>query len=238
MLLLIAVIVLLLVWAFGSGGGESQRASTGDDAKGGPAKSITPGPRPEEALIDQRPGGRDESADDEGGDSGAGPDDPAGWSGDGVPGGVPGDGSGHDGTGAGGVGDLPSCVSEDVALSLRGTENEYPMGQEPELLLTAQNSSAGSCKLDLGSTALTVTVSDSADDLVWTSTTCPADAGSVFLAVPAGGAATHTVHWDRRHDTGDCDGRAGRLAAAGTYLAEAELAGFLVVQTTFRLDAD
>ncbi|MDT0321513.1 hypothetical protein [Streptomyces millisiae] len=250
LLLLLALVALLVFWALrgGGGGGGGGSDNAGDDGNGGPAETITPGsPQPSESLIDERPGGREEStADEEDGSAGAG-----GGAGDGEA-----DGAGEDaGAGAGGGGQqtdaggsgggaaldpagLPACGPGDVTLSLRSEANAYGPEDEPELRLTAQNGSGAACALDFGLDRLTVTLSDAEDDLVWSSAHCPEGARSVPTAVPAGGTASHAISWDQRHSDADACGSPGRAADPGTYLAEATLDGYEVVQTSFLLEED
>ncbi|WP_243744609.1 hypothetical protein [Streptomyces hainanensis] len=253
-LLLLALVALLVVWALarGGGGGGDSTDNAGGDGDGGPVESITPGPTPSESLIDERPGGRDESTDDDedagdGEDAGAATDGAGGE--DGGSNGAEGatDGGGEQGGDAGGSGGgtaldpagLPACVAADLTLSLRSDSNTYSPDDEPELRLTAQNASGAPCALDLGLDRLTLTLSDSEDNLVWSSAHCPEGAGSAPTAVPAGGTASHAVTWDRRHSSADaCDEGPGRAAAPGTYLAEVELAGYEGAQTSFRLEED
>lgn len=249
MLLLIALVVLLVFWALRSGGGGDDEPAGHDDGAGGPAESITPGPTPSESLIDERPGGRDESPDEGGEDGGSG----SGEAGDGgqTDGGArAGDGEDDEaapddgGNGDGGSGDggldpagVPVCEQSDVTLSLRSDANAYAPGEEPELRLTVQNSSGSACRVDFGHDALTLTLADAADERVWSSADCPQGADSAPEVIPGGRSATHPVTWDRRHSADDCDAR-GQAAESGTYLAEAELSGYPVVATSFRLDED
>ncbi len=247
MLLLIALVVLLVFWALRSGGGDDEPAGH-DDGAGGPAESITPGPTPSESLIDERPGGRDDSpSGDETGEDGAGEDGPGGDAegGDadgGASGGSDGsngEGTGDDGNGAGpgsGAG-LPECTAGAVELSLRSDANAYAPGEEPEIRLTVENTGPASCRVDFGHETLTVTVANTADEQVWSSADCPAGLGSDPVAVPGGGSVEHVLTWDGQHSTADCDGT-GPEAAADSYLAEAALADYPVVQTTFRFEAD
>jgi hypothetical protein len=154
-------------------------------------------------------------------------------------------GSGGDAGGTGGTGDsgggyadgsgLPGCGSGDVTLSLVSDANEYAPGQRPELRLTVANVSGVDCSVDFGYESLTITVANSGDERVWSSDDCTTDPSSEPVAVPAGGSATYTVTWDRRHSTPGCDG-AAPAAAPDTYLAEATLAGFPVEQVPFLLD--
>lgn len=255
--MLLALVAVLLFWALRPGGGDgAPRAAGSDDSAGGPAESLTPGPTPTESLIDERPGGRqeadggsDEDGEGDGGDAaGSGeqetPKTPEGQEAEGQEGQ---DGPGTPGeqqaglSGGGSVAGLADCAPGAVTLSLRSTVNEYPPGEKPTLRLTAENTSGTACRLDMGHRELGVTVSDSADELVWDSATCPAGRASVPVAVAAGGTVTHAVEWNRRHspaDRADCGGAPGETAAPGTYLAEATLSGFPVAQTSFRLDQD
>ncbi|MDT0269563.1 hypothetical protein RM844_25090 [Streptomyces sp. DSM 44915] len=252
-LFLLAVVLLLVFWAVRSTGGGGSPTAGSDDGKG-PVESITPGPTPSESLIEERPGGREEG-DDEDGDGEADSDGGAGSAGgdgeDGSAGeddGANGEGGGDAGSdeegaadtsgGQGGASGLPDCAPAEVTLSLRSDANDYAPGQEPELRLTAQNSGSAACGLDFGHQALTMTLADAEDNEVWSSADCPATPATARTAVPAGGTADHTVSWDLRHSVADCDAGRGAAAAPGTYLAEAQLAGYPVAQTSFRLEAD
>ncbi|MET2716272.1 hypothetical protein N0X72_12795 [Streptomyces carpaticus] len=257
-LLVIALVAVLAFWATRPGGGGSQNTAGSDDGSG-PAPSITPGPSASESLIDERPGGREEPGEGEAGDGGSGDaedpgadggsDETEDADGDGEPG-APGDADGDGGSGGadadpdrGGGGTsgagLPACGTGAVTLALRSAENAYPPGDKPELRLTAQNASGDSCALDFGHGSLTLTIADSDDEEVWSSAVCPTGRASHLVAVPAGDSAAHTVLWDRRHNADDCDsGEPGAPAAAGTYIAEADLDGFPVARTSFRLNQD
>ncbi|MGP3971137.1 hypothetical protein [Streptomyces sp. 6N223] len=250
-LLGIALIVLLVVWAWNSvgGGGGDDTEPAGDGKGGGPAESITPGPTPSESFIDERPGGREEPEPDPETEPEPDPSDDdgtgdAGDSGD-AGGGTGGSGGTASGGGAGGGGTddaegLAACAPGDVSLSLSSAENEYGLDEVPELVLTVENVSGVSCAVDFGYSALTVTITDAGAEQVWSSADCPDGAASLPTAVWADDSATYTIEWDRYHSTGDCDPARGPAAAAGTsYLAEATLSGFPdVPQAPFRLDND
>ncbi len=250
MLLLVAVVALLVFWAIRSTGGDSDNTAGQDDGKG-PAESITPGPTPSESLIEERPGGReengggdgDETGDADGGEDGGAEGDGDGESGDAGNGEDVEGGSGStDGGASGGAGGdpagLPACDPGAVTLSLSSDANDYAPGQRPELRLTAQNGGDSACRVDFGHQTLTLTVVDDQDNQVFSSAECPDTAASRPTAVPAGGTADHTVTWDLRHSVADCEAEPGPAAEPGTYLAMAELAGYPVAQTPFRLEAD
>ncbi|RAJ55417.1 hypothetical protein K378_05907 [Streptomyces sp. Amel2xB2] len=102
-----ALLVLLAVWAFGLGGGDSGNQGKGDDNKP-PVSTITPGPTESGPTVPGRPGGRDETTDGGGSEGGSG--------GDGDDGGAGGPGGGSDGgsgwqPGTGGSGSSGSASS-------------------------------------------------------------------------------------------------------------------------------
>ncbi|MEV1007722.1 hypothetical protein [Streptomyces sp. NPDC049881] len=253
-MLLVAVVALLVLWALRPWGGGGGPEASGDGD--GPAESITPGPTPSESLIDERPGGRDEASGGTDGtdgadggtdagnaDGGAGSSDGDAANGEdgggGTAEGAPGDGAG-DGDGQGDItaAGLPACLPADVTLSLRSDANEYPQGRHPVLRLSVHNNGDTPCSVDFGVQALTVTLADVDDERIWSSAECPDNEGAIPVGVTAGGTTSHTLAWDRRESVTDCDAGPGPAAAPGTYLAEAELAGFPVAQTSFRLDED
>ncbi|MCE7083204.1 hypothetical protein [Streptomyces sp. ST2-7A] len=280
-LLLVALLGLLILWALNLGGSGSS-GSGGDDGAGGPATSISPEPEKDEDddLVEDRPGGRDpaddadedgENGDAEGADAGDGTGDDAGADTDGddpdAPGagdvegiaiddpastggsGGAGDsggssdtggaGAGPAGTGGAGAASLPRCSEGALRLSLSPVSNSYPPGELPRLRLTLKNTSSADCRADLGhrSFTLTMTRTDDGDRTIWDSTTCPTGPASTPVAVPADGETERIITWDRRRSVEDCDTR-GPAAPHGTYLAEAEIDGFAVAPTTFRLEED
>ncbi|WP_097231569.1 hypothetical protein [Streptomyces zhaozhouensis] len=245
----LAVVLLLVFWAVRSTGGGSSNASGQDDGKG-PADSITPGPTPSESLIEERPGGREDDGDgdegDEEGDDGGSADSDGSGGSEGQDDGGNSDSAGGDGSesggdsggGGGGAGGLPGCLESELTLSLRSDANDYSPGEEPELRFTAENTGAASCRVDFGHDALTISLVDDAGDEIWSSADCPETPASSPTAVSAGGTADHTIIWDLRHSSADCDADPGPAASPGTYLAEAQLSGHPVTQTSFRLAED
>ncbi|MFX4294637.1 hypothetical protein [Streptomyces bohaiensis] len=267
LLVLVLLGVMSWVALRGLGAGPAG-GSSDDGAGGGPAPSITPGETDTEDHIDQRPGGGggdsedDEDADDaDDAENGGGDPDEAdaagGGSGDGGE-----DGTGEDGDGGGsdeGAGDtdaanggddgdaadasriasLAECAGIDgVTASLRSDANAYAPGEKPSIRLTVRNESGSPCRVDVGHEALTLRLATD-DENVWTSAHCPTGAGALQREVPAGGSANHVVEWDGRYSSRDaCEGPAQPTAPTGTYLAEADLTGFDIIRTTFRMDED
>ncbi|MGW0964025.1 hypothetical protein ACWD4K_34610 [Streptomyces gelaticus] len=241
---LVALLALLIVWIVTSGGGKE----TKDDSRpagSGPAREITPGPEGSGPAISQQPGGRDES-----GDSGGGDDDGtgAGSAGDGGT-----DAGGGAGTGAGGASGsggpagqqvpasspLPDCTPAALHLSL-STKLSYSPGVKPEFKLVVKNTSATTCKADLGpkSAVLTITEAGGDDNQVWSSKDCPRDAAALLLKVPAGETVVHTVEWDRRKSSPQCATPSAGTAGPGTYLVEAKAPGEPVQRASFVLAKD
>ncbi|MFE1286201.1 hypothetical protein [Streptomyces sp. NPDC058751] len=257
LLSVLGLLALLTVWMVGTGGGGGGKNAGGSNGKN-PAASITPGPSGSGPAISQHPGGRDESGDDEGdgtGDGGSGSGGASGGgSGDGAGDGAndgPGDGSsGSGGSTGGGSGGgaadrlpasstVPNCTPGDVKLTLKSAHNSYAPGERPEIDVIVKNSSGSDCKFDVGPkrTVLTITQAGSEGD-VWASDDCPKDAAGVFLRVPAGGQAVHTVKWDRRPGVPECATSPSGLVSAGTYLVEAKAPGLAKAQTSFVLSKD
>ncbi|MEU3461723.1 hypothetical protein ABZ721_17485 [Streptomyces sp. NPDC006733] len=252
---MVALIVVLAVWAFTSGGSGGGSGAKGPDGRT-PATSITPGPTPSGSHLPGRPGGRDTSGGgssdgtSSGGSSGSstgGTD--TGASGGGSNGATSGSSSGspNGGAAAGGSGNqlpagstLADCAVSDVQLTLRSTRNSYAPGEKPKFELTAANSGATACKLDFGSTAAVITITDTTGNKhVWSTDDCPAARGSYLLQVPARSATTYAVEWNRQTSSPACATPKNQPAAVGTtYLVEARLPGFAPKQASFVLKAD
>ncbi|MGX1545350.1 hypothetical protein [Streptomyces adustus] len=256
MLSVVALLALLVTWLVTSGGGGAKHDADGSNGKN-PASSITPGPSGSGPAISQAPGGRDESTGGgtaspsdsgsasgsaSGSDSGAGGSDgSAGGDDSASSGGGSGDGSGGGGgTGALPAGSsLPNCTASVITLTLNSVRNTYTPDQEPAFRLTAKNSSANDCKVDLGpqNTVLTITRTGNGG-AYWASDDCPGDSTNRFYRVPAGSSATYIVKWDRKPSVPKCATPPAGSAGPGTYLVEAKAPGFPKKQTSFVLSAD
>ncbi|MCK7627342.1 hypothetical protein MUU72_30330 [Streptomyces sp. RS10V-4] len=246
-LAVVVLLIALVVWALTLGGSGEKAADEGKGAQGsGPAASITPGPAPSGPAIGQKPGGRDESG--AGGASGGSGSGSAG--GAGSDGGGTGGASGTGGAASGGApigraagGDtvaagpsLPNCGAETVKLALRSVKDAYAPDDKPKFELTVRNTGGAACKVDLGRKAAVLTITDTAgDDRVWASDDCPAGSGPALLQVPAKGAVTRTVEWDRRASGPQCATPSAAAVPAGTYTIEAKVPGLAAVHTTFEL---
>ncbi|MGW2410738.1 hypothetical protein ACWCV5_00910 [Streptomyces tubercidicus] len=242
-LAIVVLLALLVVWAVSLGGGKG-----GDEGKGsrgeGPATSITPGPSGSGPVDDQKPGGRDESGDDEGSNSGSGGSGGAGG------GGGSGGGSGAGGSGSGGgpIGrgsgknavaagsSLPNCVSGKAELGLRSVKHSYAPDVRPKFELTVENAAGEACKVDLGQKAAVLTISDAAgDERVWASNDCPSGTEPALLQVPAKGTVERIIEWDRRASGPQCATPSSAKVPAGKYEIEAKVPGLDAASTTFIL---
>ncbi|WP_431962034.1 hypothetical protein [Actinacidiphila sp. bgisy160] len=250
-LLLLALLTVLAVWAVNSreGGGNS---ANGPDGRS-PAPSITPGPSASGPLNSSRPGG---SVGGGGGDDGGGGDATDGGAGDSgatdgssqgadsgaTDGGADAAAAGTGGSGGSGSGgaqlpagsSLPDC-GPGVSLSVRSTDNAYEPGERPRFTLTATNPSATACKLDFGPDSAVFSITDVNDRHVWASDDCPKSRAPYLLQVPAGGSTSYDVEWDRRTSSPKCATPKGRTAPYGTYLLEVKLPGRSAKQTSFVL---
>lgn len=253
-LLLLALLTVLAVWAVNSrdGGGNS---ANGPDGRS-PAPSITPGPSASGPLNSSRPGGSvgggggddgGDASDGGSGDSGATDGSSQGADSGGADGGADsgatgaGDAGSSGGSGGGSGGtqlpagsSLPDCGPA-VSLSVRSVDNSYEPGEKPRFTLTATNSSATACKLDFAPDSAVVTITDVDDRHVWASDDCPKSRASYLLQVPAGGSTSYDVEWDRRTSSPQCATPKGRTAPYGTYLLEVKLPGRSAKQTSFVL---
>ncbi|MDJ0345315.1 hypothetical protein QMK19_32605 [Streptomyces sp. H10-C2] len=250
-LCLVALLAVLIAWVVNSGGSSG---GTGAKGPGGhtPATSITPGPDPSGSHIPSRPGGRDtggasgSGGSSDGTSSGGSSSSPSGGTDSGATGGGS-NGATSGGAAAGGSGgqlpagsSLADCAVSDVQLTLRTTKNSYAPGEKPKFELTAANAGATACKLDFGSMAAVVTVTDTTGNKhVWATDDCPAGRGAYLLQVPARNSTTYTIEWNRQSSSPDCATPKGQQAAVGTtYLVEARLPGFTPKQVSFVLKAD
>jgi hypothetical protein len=263
-LAVLALLVLLAVWAVSIGGGsddQGQDTAGGGDGSRRPTDPITPGPTDSMPSVTERPGGRDEvdggagsgggddgSGSGNGGSEGAGTGGSGGSDGSGAAGGGSGSGAGgalggSSGSLTGGDGvpagpGLADCSSGDVSVSLKSAENEYEPGDTPELKLTLRNKTGDACRVDLGRTATVLTVTDSDGDRVWSSADCPPGRDAAWIEVPADGRATYTLEWDRERSKPQCATPESGKVPAGSYLVEVKVAGLSTEQTSFVLAKD
>ncbi|MGA4956773.1 hypothetical protein [Streptomyces lavendulocolor] len=260
---LVALLALLIVWFVSSG--DDNGKNGGDTSDGAaPATTITPGPSRPGAAISEQPGGRDESSAGQGDDGGkngdtSAPGGPGGGTDTGGDGTGTGPGAGGAGTGTtsgGGSGSgtdtgagaggqqvpanspLPNCTPTALQLTLRSVKVGYAPGEKPRFQLVARNTSATTCKTDLGAKTAVLTIKNDEADQVWSSKDCPKGSGTLLLRVPAGGSVTHTVEWDRRPSAPRCATPPATAAGPGTYLVEAAVPGVKVMPASFTLTKD
>ncbi|MFG2523982.1 hypothetical protein [Streptomyces sp. NPDC048527] len=244
LLSMVALLALLIVWAVNSGGGGGRNSAGGANDKNTAPSSITPGPSGSGPAISEHPGGRDESGG--GGDDGSSDGDNGDASGSGSDGAGSGAGTDDGAKGGTGAGDrlpagssLPDCTTGGVTLTLRSVHNSYAPGEKPKFELTAKNTTAKDCKVDLGPKNAVLTITQaSSDNEIWSSGDCPKGSGSLLLRVPAGAHVTHTIEWDRKASAPQCATPTAGPATPGTYLVEAKAAQLPKAQTSFVLAKD
>ena len=245
-LALVAMLVLLVVWALNiGGGGGNQAGKAGEDDRGeGAASSITPGPTTSESMVSERPGGRDEDDEDEGG-AGSGSGGGSGDTGsddakgsDGSDDADSDDGANAGGSGGGGdVAGLSACRSGQAKVSLVAVKNAYAPDEQPKLRLTVENTSGSACKVNVNGDNAVFTIVDIDDKTIWASDHC-APQGRTELRVAAREKTTHTISWKRERSAASCATPSGGAPKAGTYLAQVEIPGLGTAQTSFMLAKD
>ncbi|WP_354641216.1 hypothetical protein [Kitasatospora camelliae] len=257
---LVAVAALVAWLTVGTGSGDKQ--PTQNTAQPAPAQSITPGAAPSGSAITTRPGGSSGggTGSGSGGVSGGGGGDvslTSGGTGGGASSSPGGTGSaGSSGGGAGGTSGgtagtpqvntsevmaLPVCAASQISLELSSAQNAYQPKDKPRLALTVRNTSGANCRVDLGRTTSSITVTSSTGDRVWSSADCPTDRQSAWVQITAGSGLTETFNWDRSRSKPQCASTDGTAAQPGNYLVQADLTGPsggpVSARTSIRLDS-
>ncbi|WP_407913324.1 hypothetical protein [Kitasatospora sp. NE20-6] len=251
----LAVVVVLVAWLVtGSGDGGAQGSKKGPQAApvqsitpgAGPSGSAITS-RPGGTGGGSTGGGTGSVSGSSGGDvslttggTGSGSSGTDGTEGTTGTTGTTGDGSaaggasGSTGTGGGGgqppvntsaVMALPVCKASQVSLELASELNAYTAKVRPRLALTVRNTSASDCRVDLGRTASTLTVTSSAGERVWSSGDCPSTRQATWVRLTAGAGLTENFTWDRSRSKPLCATAPTTAAEAGNYLVQADLTG-------------
>ncbi|WP_323188162.1 hypothetical protein [Streptomyces sp. NBC_00237] len=106
-------------------------------------------------------------------------------------------------------------------MTLSALKVQVPVDDPAKFVVTAKNSSAVACKVDLGPEAAVVTVKNDASEKVWSSKDCVKGARNLFFQVPAKGQVARVVSWDRKpSDAAKCEAPVGGSVAPGTYVVE------------------
>lgn len=136
---------------------------------------------------------------------------------------------------------LRPCPSPAVSLDLQAVRNAYQPGERPAFTLTVRNTGGTPCRVDLGRTSSVITITQGADDRVWSSGDCPADRTAQWAGLGAGRSLTETFVWDRVRSRPQCATPVGGAPGDGTYLVRATLAtddqGPVDARTSFRLES-
>ncbi|MFJ1704596.1 hypothetical protein [Kitasatospora sp. NPDC088346] len=136
---------------------------------------------------------------------------------------------------------LPVCTAAQITLELASAQPAYQPKDKPRVTLTVRNTAGPNCRVDLGRTASTITLTASNGERFWSSGDCPTDRQNTWVQVSAGSGLTETFSWDRSRSKPQCASADGSTAAPDTYRVQAELTGPsggpLVARTSIRLDA-
>lgn len=221
---LIGVAALVAWLATGMGSGSKQPRHDAAPPQSAPAQSITPGASPTGSAITGRGGGTGGGELNLGGPTpstdptnSAGPTGSAGATSGGAPAAPP--------VNTTEVMALPVCTAGQLALELAGSQNSYQPKDKPRLALTVRNTSGSNCRVDLGRTAATITVTSSTGERIWSSGDCPTDRQAGWVQITAGSGLTDTFNWDRSRSKPQCASTDGSTAQPGNYLVQADVTG-------------
>nr|WP_144298675.1 hypothetical protein [Streptomyces sp. TLI_235] len=237
----LAVVAALVAWLL-AGSGDKDAEDRKKTAQAAPVQSITPGASPSGSAITSRPGGTGGTTGSPtgtgGGDVSLSTGGTGGGSSDGTGSTAGGsDGSAAGGTGSGGTGGgqpptntaevmaLPACAASQVSLELASGLNSYTVKVKPRFSLTVRNTSGAGCRVDLGRTASTLTVTASSGERVWSSGDCPASRQPTWVQLAAGAGLTENFTWNRTRSKPQCASADGTAAGPGNYLVQADLSG-------------
>ncbi|GAA3963486.1 hypothetical protein GCM10023085_52620 [Actinomadura viridis] len=129
--------------------------------------------------------------------------------------------------------DGDACDPEDVVVTMAVSRDTYAAGDRPRFRVTAVNTGARTCRLDVGPGALDVRIT-SGPDRVWSSSACARGPASSVKELRRGVPYAATVSWDRRRSGEDCEGERAS-ARPGTYVATLKPDGYKVPRQVFRL---
>jgi hypothetical protein len=136
---------------------------------------------------------------------------------------------------------LPACSASQVSLELASALNAYTAKDKPRLALTVRNTSGSNCRVDLGRTVSTLTVTSTSGERVWSSGDCPSGRQATWVQLAAGSGLTETFGWDRSRSKPACASTDGTAAQPGSYLVQADLAlpsgGQVSARTSMRLES-
>ncbi|MFD7917635.1 hypothetical protein ACFV3R_00075 [Streptomyces sp. NPDC059740] len=259
-LVVLALLAALVVWAVSLGGNDGSDDRAKGPGGGGPAPSITPGPSGSGTTGGGTGGG------DTGGSGGSGGSGGGSGGGGGAGGAASGSGggSGSGGSGTGGAaagaggplgvplgkasGDvtvvpsdssLPDCGRADTTVKLTSRHASYHPDQKPVFEVTVANRGDKACKVNLGRTSATLTISPADhDQAFWDSGDCPSDTRAALVRVAADGSVKRIVTWDRAASDKRCSTASPEKAAPGHYRAKLKVSGMTAVTTTFTLTGD
>lgn len=113
------------------------------------------------------------------------------------------------------------CEPGALAVSIDPAADSLPAGQAANLPITIRNDGELPCLVEVGRSALTVTIS-SGDDLVWSSAHCGQLPEERRILLDTGASDTTVVAWSGTRSAPQCPGEQPK-AKAGTYRAAASV---------------
>jgi hypothetical protein len=151
------------------------------------------------------------------------------------PGSSPGSGpTGSSGTSSG----TPAGCALSLTLTLDRSAQDgsvtYPAGQDPDFVVTAKNSGAGNCVLDVSGKGIVITVTEPAagSGSVWTSSTCATSTDR--RALGPGDSYQATTVWQRTWSEAGCPQKPPS-AGTGTFVVTATANGVSAASVQFVL---
>lgn len=129
---------------------------------------------------------------------------------------VPGDLSEKPKPSAAGESETPVCATSALEVTAVTNQGSYGQDEYPQLSLSVKNVGKDACVADLGTAAMSFTVSSGADS-VWRSTDCQTGAESLPVILKGGELLeSESIEWDRtRSSTETCDITRDAVSADG-----------------------
>ena len=119
------------------------------------------------------------------------------------------------------AGEAPVCADSAVTLTATTDAATYGLGAGPKITMTARNSSAVSCRRDLGSGAVELLVY-SGQDRFWSSDDCNLGRAAGVVTLGPGQSQSVVKTWPGVRSAPGCSG-SKRAATVGTYKVVARL---------------
>lgn len=97
-----------------------------------------------------------------------------------------------------------ACTARDVQVVATADSRTHKVGDTAQIGMTITNGSDKACRMDVGSSALTILVT-SGSDQIWSSDDCEADSRSNMVDIDAGQAMESSVPWKTERSGANCE---------------------------------